>query len=153
DPRAGGKSGGGGGGGAKPAWWFGHAQSNWNTVCAGGAGMLALAMLDEADDSVAREAREVLARTERSIVPYFKELRRSDGAWPEGTGYWNYGMRYGFMYLLSHERAMGRPHPLLRQRATLQTLEFPLLLCPNAVPCSFGDVNSWAPMSFHLGVA
>ena len=34
------------------AWWFGHPDSNWNTVCAGGAGMLALAMAEEfADDA------------------------------------------------------------------------------------------------------
>ena len=35
------------------------------------------------------------------------------GAWPEGTAYWNFGMRFAFAYLLSHERATGRRHPLL----------------------------------------
>jgi len=29
------------------AWWFGKADSNWNTVCAGGLGMLCLAMYDD----------------------------------------------------------------------------------------------------------
>ncbi|MCX5660709.1 MAG: heparinase II/III family protein [Planctomycetota bacterium] len=130
------------------AWWYGKAQSNWNTVCAGGAGMLALAMLEDAP-----EAAEVLERVERSIKPYFDELKATNGAWPEGIGYWNYGMRYGFMYLLSHERATGEPHPMLRQEATRKTLWFPLDFSPNGVPCSFGDVNSWSALPFHLATA
>lgn len=134
--------------GEKGMWWYGAKQSNWNTVCAGGAGMLALAMLD-----VAPEAAEVLARAERSVKPYFEELAATNGAWPEGIGYWNYGMRYGFMYLLSHERATGAPHPLLRQEATRKTLWFPPDFAPNGVPCSFGDVNSWSVLPFHLAAA
>jgi hypothetical protein len=132
----------------KHAWWYGHRDSNWNTVCAGGAGMLALAMREELPD-----ADEVIRRVEWSFRPYMHSLRASRGAWPEGIGYWNYGMRYAFMYLLSHERATGRRHPLLRQPATRQTLWFPLDFCPNGVPSSFGDVNHWKPLPFHYAVA
>jgi hypothetical protein len=132
----------------KHAWWFGKKDTNWNTVCAGGAGMLALAMHEELP-----EAAEVIRRAEWSFRPYMHALRASRGAWPEGIGYWNYGMRYAFMYLLSHERATGRRHPLLRQPATRATLWFPLDFCPNGVPCSFGDVNHWKPLPFHYAVA
>ena len=126
------------------AWWFGSPSINWNTVCAGGLGMLCLAMYDDAP-----EARELMPRCEESIVPYMKFLDTTSGGWPEGIGYWDYGMRYGFMYLLSWENATGRRHPLLRRRATRQTLAFPLEFFPHAVPCSFGDVNVWWPMPFH----
>jgi hypothetical protein len=130
------------------AWWFGKPDTNWNTVCAGGLGMLVLAMGDELPD-----ATELLAQVEASVAPYFALLDQTNGAWPEGIGYWNYGMRYGFMYLLSHERATGRRHPLLAARGVRQTLAFPLDLCPHGQPCSFGDVNRWRPLPIHYAVA
>ncbi|HJP30488.1 MAG: heparinase II/III family protein [Candidatus Latescibacteria bacterium] len=131
-----------------PAHWFTRADSNWNTVCAGGAGMLALTMYEELS-----EARRALPRVERSFLPYMHGLKDTDGGWTEGVGYWNYGMRYAFMYLLSHERSSGRKHPLLRQKATRQTLEFPLDFSPHGIACGFGDANSWKPMPFHYAAA
>lgn len=130
------------------AWWFKKPDTNWNTVCAGGAGMLALAVYDEAD-----EAPEALQLAEESIVPYMAALEETSGGWPEGIGYWNYGMRYAFMYLLSYENAVGQPHPLLHTAGTRKTLQFPLDFCPHGVPCSFGDSNYWSPLPFHLATA
>lgn len=132
----------------KRSWWFGKPDTNWNTVCAGGAGMLALSMFEEAPES-----REVIARAEVSVRPFMKLLAETGGGWPEGIGYWNYGMRYAFMYLLSHDRATGRKHPLLEQPATRATLFFPLDFCPRGVPTSFGDINRWSPLPFHYAAA
>jgi hypothetical protein len=130
------------------ATWFGRPDSNWNTVCAGGLGMLALAMYEDA-----AQARELLPRVEESVAPFFHHLDQTSGAWPEGIGYWNYGMRYGFMYLLSHERATGQAHPLLQLEGVRQTLAFPIDFCPHGQPCSFGDVNRWDPLPFHYRAA
>ena len=133
---------------AAKAWWFRRADSNWNTVCAGGAGMLALAVHDELP-----AARRVVALAERSIVPFMTHLAATGGGWPEGIGYWNYGMRYAFWYLLSHERATGRAHPLIEQPATRLSLRFPLDFTPHGLPCSFSDSNSWQPLPFHYAAA
>ncbi len=136
-------------GGKKRAHWFGHPDSNWNSVCAGGAGMLALAMYEELP-----EARTMLARVEKSLEPFFKTLRATDGGWPEGIGYWNYGMRYGFMYLLSHERATGAKHPLMRHPSVAKTLGFPLDFSPNGTAAGFGDAGGrWSPLPFHYATA
>ncbi len=129
-------------------WWFGWPNSNWNAVCAGGAGMLALAMYDDLP-----EAPRVLARVERSLGAFMGFLKQTGGAWPEGIGYWNFGMRFAFTYLLSWERATGRAHPLLRGREVRETLRFPMDFCPNGVACSFGDVNHWAPLPYHYAAA
>lgn len=129
-------------------WWFGHTQSNWNTVCAGGIGMLALSLFEQLP-----EAKQLLEIVEASIKPYMKALVALDGAWPEGIGYWNYGMRYAFMYLLSYEQATGQKHWAMEQPATRASLDFPVAFCPNGVPCSYGDVNSWVPLPFHHAVA
>ncbi len=134
-------------GGREKSWYFQSPNCNWNTVCNGGAGMLALAIGD-----AAKESARVVELVERGVAPFFKSLD-GDGGWPEGIGYWNYGMRYGFMYLLSHERAMGRRHPLLKRKGTEATLSFPLTFTPNGQPCSFGDVNSYRPLPFHLAAA
>lgn len=133
---------------APKASWFGRPDSNWNTVCTGGAGMLALAMFENLP-----EARKALELSEQSVRPYMENLAKIGGGWPEGIGYWNYGMRYAFWYLLSHERATGQKHPMLELAATKASLRFPLDFSPNGVPCSFGDVNYWQPLPFHYAVA
>jgi hypothetical protein len=129
-------------------WWFGKPDSNWNTVCAGGAGMLALAMAEELP-----RAAEMLRRAESSVTPFLEHLERTDGGWEEGVGYWNYGMRYAFMYLLSHERATGRRHPLLARQSVRRTLRFPLDFSPHGTAAGFGDVNRWQPLAFHYAAA
>jgi hypothetical protein len=132
----------------RAAWWFGRPDSNWNSVCAGGLGMLSLAMYDEIPI-----VRQILPRVERSIASFMNHLDRTSGAWPEGIGYWNYGMRYAFMYLLSRENATGQRHPLMQLKGTYKTLEFPLDFTPNGQPCSFGDANRWTPLPFHYAAA
>lgn len=134
-------------GGREKSGYFASPNTNWNTVCNGGAGMLALSVGEKC-----RESARVVALVERCVAPFFKSLD-GDGGWPEGIGYWNYGMRYGFMYLLSHERAFGRKHPLLKRAGTAATLSFPLTFTPNGQPCSFGDVNGFSPLPFPLAAA
>jgi hypothetical protein len=94
----------------------------------------------------------VLELVEEGIRHYF-EFMQEDGAWPEGIGYWNYGHRYGYYYLLSHERATGRPHPLLERPGSRNTLRFPLLFSPNQVSASFGDAGGFSPLPFHHAAA
>lgn len=130
------------------AWWFGKPDSNWNTVCAGGFGMLVLAMWE-----ILPDAPELLNQVENSITPFVQHLDETSGAWPEGIGYWNYGMRYGMMFLASYERALAIQHPLLSVAGLKQTLSFPLNFYPHGIPCSFGDVNRWKPMPFHYQTA
>ncbi len=132
----------------KKPGWFAHPGTNWNTVCTGGAGMLALAVYEDVP-----AAADVLALTEASVAPFIRAVDQLDGGWPEGIGYWNYGFRYAFMYLLSHERATQQPHPLMSTAALPASLGFCLDFCPHGVPCSFGDVNHWSPNPFHYAAA
>lgn len=131
------------------AWWFGKRDSNWNTVCAGGAGMLALACFEELP-----EAALILERACECVEPFVAEIRAVHGAWPEGIGYWNYGMRYLYMFVLSLEQATGRRSPWLDGRAVRDALMFPMYFTPYpGCACSFGDVNQWSPLPFHLAAA
>ncbi|MAF11218.1 hypothetical protein CMK11_12270 [Candidatus Poribacteria bacterium] len=129
-----------------PSWYGG--TNNWNAVCAGGAGVLALAMREDLP-----EARRALELAEGSMPAFVEEAERSDGGWSEGVGYWAYGMMYAFRYLTSHERATGSAHPLMRKRCMRETLRFPLDFSPAGIACGFGDSNSWRPAPFHYAAA
>lgn len=135
--------------GRAEAWWLGKHDTNWNSVCVGGAGMLALSMAEELPE----EAAAVLPLVEESMAPFMRSLEATDGGWPEGIGYWAYGMRYAFHYLLSHERATGARHQLLRAEATKRTVEFPLDFWPHGQACSFGDSNHFGLAPVHVLVA
>ncbi|TDE03095.1 heparinase II/III family protein [Jiangella asiatica] len=134
--------------GREAPWWFGKPDTNWNPVCAGGAGLLALAFRDELP-----EAKRVLELTEESLDPFFRALGETNGGCPEGLGYWNYGMRYAFLYLISSERATGGKHRLLRTDTVRASLSFPLDFCPHGTACSFGDGNHWVPLPAHRAAA
>ena len=125
------------------SWYYRKADSNWSTVCNGGAGVLALVL-----GNLCPQSARVLKVADAGIAPYFERMSE-DGAWPEGIGYWGYGHRYGFFYLLSHERATGQRHPLLDLPACRNTQRFPLVFSPNNVPAGFGDINKFFPLAFQ----
>ncbi len=129
-------------------WWFGLRYSNWNAVCSGGLGMLCLAMYDDC-----AEAGKILPHVEETLGTFMQPLKESDGGWPEGLGYWNYGMAYAFHYMMSWERSMGKVHPLMKLPATKKTLSFPLDFFPNNMPAGFGDNNGYAPTPFQYAAA
>ena len=127
-------------------WWAKGEYSNWTAVTNGGAGMLALAMWEELP-----EAEEILGHASEGIEAFFGSLH-DDGGWPEGVGYWNYGMRYGYLYLLSHEAATGEQHPLLKCEGVRNAAIFPLLFSPHGQAAGFGDANHFRVMPFHYRV-
>lgn len=131
------------------AYWYGRKGFNWNGVCAGGTGLLALAMYE-----MIPEAAPVLRAAERSLRPFIRDLERTAGAWEEGVHYWCYGMRYAFLFLLSHERATGLTHPLLALPVVRQTLYYPLDFCPHGQSAGFGDGGGlFTAMPFHYAMA
>ena len=133
-----------------PAWWFAHPDCNWNPVCAGGAGMLALAFHEDLPET---QADTILRRVEQSFGPFMRLLGKMRGGCSEGVGYWGYGLRYAFMYLLSWENATGRKHRLLELPGVGETLAFPLDFMPRGAPSSFGDANRFYPPSFWYAAA
>ncbi len=83
-----------------PGWHT--ARHNWNTVCNGGAVVLALALQGVSrvgttgPPSRGHKAARVLAKAVPAMDHYWNHLG-DDGAWDEGTGYWRYGHRYALM--------------------------------------------------------
>lgn len=125
-------------------WWVNTEWSNWNGVCAGGMGMLALAFYDDRP-----EARKLIPFVEKSLGEYFKSYIRNGGGNHEGTGYWNYGMHYAMRYLLSYENATGTRHPAFDIPELGQSLHFPV----DFHRLTFGDNDGWHPSGMYFMVA
>ncbi|WP_396627076.1 heparinase II/III family protein [Luteitalea sp.] len=142
----------------KPPGW--HAgKNNWNTVCNGGAVMLALALqgMGRVGESqgragspspatgIADKAARVLAKGVPAMDPYWNHLG-PDGAWDEGTGYWRYGHRYALMAAEALRRA-GHPagDAIFARSGVRQTGYFPIVFNPGrTLSASFGDSNGRA---------
>ncbi|MFO7821388.1 MAG: heparinase II/III family protein [Lentisphaeria bacterium] len=127
-----------------PPWWANKAWSNWNGVCAGGMGAMALAFYDDHPDAPA-----LIPFVEKSLDPYFKSYIENGGGSPEGTGYWNYGLNYSMRYVLSWENAVGKQHPALDIEEFKQGLYFPV----DFTGISFGDNDGWGPTAFYFLLA
>jgi hypothetical protein len=127
-----------------PPWWAFQSWSNWNGVCCGGMGMMALAFYDDIP-----EARKLIPFVEESLGEYFKSYIHNGGGCHEGTGYWRYGMHYATRYLLSWENATGRKHPAFKITELGKSLFFPL----DFTGITFGDNDSWSPSGFYFMLA
>ncbi len=128
----------------KPPWWVNKEWSNWNGVCAGGMGMLALAFYDDRP-----EVRKLIPFVEKSLAEYFKSYITNGGGNHEGTGYWNYGMHYSIRYLLSYENATGKKHPAFENQMLAKSLNFPV----DFTKITFGDNDGWHPTGFFFMMA
>lgn len=115
------------------SWWQ-HIISNWNPVCAGGPGMLALAMYDDLD-----EAQTVIDRVNASFDPIIAELQETEGGWVEGLGYWNWTINYMSLFYISYERTTLSEHAGFRSPGFRQTLTFVDYFVPYDEACAFGD--------------
>lgn len=128
----------------KNPWWVNKEWSNWNGVCAGGMGMLALAFYDDRP-----EVQKLVPFVDKSLNEYFKSYITNGGGNHEGTGYWNYGMHYAVRYLLSYERATGRKHPAFDIPELAKSLNFPA----DFTKITFGDNDGWHPTGFFFMMA
>lgn len=127
-----------------PPWWANQSWSNWNGVCCGGMGMLALAFYDDRP-----ECRDLIPFVEKSLGEYFKSYIENGGGCHEGTGYWNYGMHYAMRYLLSWENATGKKHPSFEIEELRTSLNFPI----DFTGITFGDNDGWHPSGMFFMLA
>jgi len=127
-----------------PPWWANKSWSNWNGVCCGGMGIMALAFYDDRP-----ECRKLIPFVEKSLGEYFKSFIKNGGGCHEGTGYWNYGMHYAMRYLLSWENATGQKHPAFKIKELRMSLNFPL----DFTGISFGDNDGWGPTAMFFMLA
>lgn len=128
----------------RPPWWVNAGWSNWDGVCAGGMGILALAFYDRFP-----VAQKLVSLVDKSLDAYFRSYITNGGGCPEGTGYYNYGMQFSIPYLKCWEAATGRKHPALKIKELGKSLHFPM----DFHRITFGDNDGWGPTGYHFWLA
>ncbi|MBT7065896.1 MAG: hypothetical protein HN919_06315 [Verrucomicrobia bacterium] len=127
-----------------PPWWVNAGWTNWNGVCAGGMGILALSFYDRLP-----AARKLVPFVDKSLDAYLGSYSTNGGGCPEGTGYYNYGMQFAIPYLNCWESATGRKHPAMKLKELGTSLNFPM----DFHRITFGDNDGWGPTGYHFWLA
>ncbi|UKS28761.1 Ig-like domain-containing protein [Paenibacillus sp. HWE-109] len=129
-------------------WWT-RSPSNWNLVVNGGLVTAALAIADEddtiLDDPLLKDATKSVKVVESVLekgldsVQIGMSVFATDGAWSEGTAYWDYAAVY-FTYMLSSlQTSLGTNYGLLNRPGIPETGNFMANLSSVKGPFNYGD--------------
>ena len=123
--------------GKRPEWWI-RANNNWGQVCH--AGMLAAALaLAEEDPSVT--ARFVQRCVEQ--IPNSMKALAPNGNYPEGPGYWNYGVEFNVVAIALLEGTLGNDFGLTALPGFRETGAYPdLVTGPSGQTFNYADGGS-----------
>lgn len=123
--------------GTANSWWV-AADSNWNLVCNGGTAIAALSVADEPglSDLCSFVLESGLSSKEKSLARF-----APDGAWFEGTSYWDYAMKYLADYSGAFVTATGKDHVNLRRFGIEGTGYFPIAMTGLAQTFNLNDAS------------
>ena len=115
-------------------WWI-NARNNWGQVCHAGilAGALALAEEDSAD--AARLVQRCIDK-----LPISMKALAPNGNYPEGPGYWNYGLEFNVAALALLEGTLGSDFGLASLPGFKETGAYPdLVTGPSGQTFNYAD--------------
>lgn len=103
---------------SEDSWWK-NSEANWNLVCNAGIAVAALAISDEEpviSKSILEYSVKYISNGIKGYAP--------DGAWNEGSGYWEYGTMYLSLFLSSMKNTFGTDLGLLNSPGLKETGDF-----------------------------
>lgn len=110
--------------GERGGWWT-KARNNWGQVCR--AGMIAAA-LTLADDPAHFDACVKMFGESIRMLPISMAAMAPDGCYPEGTGYWHYGVSFNVFAIAMLESACGTDFGLSSLPGFWKTADYPNLV-------------------------
>ncbi len=125
-----------------------YSDDNHNCVLSGGLTMAALATLDVYPEVASR----ILQHTNRAIVNYLF-LYAPDGAWFEGSSYWDYATTYMLKHISSLETALGTDLGLGEAEGISTTGRFIISMQSDQGAFPYGDAmpsKIYVPEMFYL---
>ena len=131
---------------ARRRHWNSTTIANANSVCNGGGGLLALALLGENED-----APEALYLVRKLIRQYIDYCYGHDGGCTEGAQYWQYGMSNYLRFVTAMERVLGTDDGLLRHPAIEHNINMIRLALSN--DGKLHGVNDTIPLPVGSNVA
>jgi len=115
--------------------WWAKSEHNWNQVCNGGLIVGALAIAE----SEPQYAQRLISAAIKSL-PLALKSYSTDGAWPEGPGYWSYATHYTAYGLAALESALGTDFGLLKIEGLDKAGNFPIYTTgPTGLYLNFAD--------------
>ena len=87
-------------------WWI-QAHNNWGQVCHAGILSAALALAEENPADAARYVQRCIDK-----LPISMKALAPNGCYPEGPGYWSYGMHFNVIAIALLESALGSDYGL-----------------------------------------
>ena len=123
--------------GHRASWWI-RASNNWGQVCH--AGMLAAA-LALAEDDATRTGRFVQRCVD--CLPNSMKALAPNGNYPEGPGYWNYGVEFNVVAMALLEGTLGSDFGLVSLVGFRETGAYPdLVTGPSGLTFNYADGGS-----------
>ena len=119
-------------------WWL-KVGGNANQVCNSGIGMGALAVQEDYPEL----AQELIDQAFTSLPAALKTLA-PDGVFPEGYGYWIFGMTYNVFFLSAIEKLGGTDQGLLSMPGVLRSADFAKhSITPTRKNFNWSDQGEW----------
>ena len=101
-----------------PAWWI-RSRNNWGQVCHAGILSAALALAEENPVETG-----VFAQRCVDLIQLSMAALAPNGNYPEGPGYWNYGMEFNCIAMMLLEGTMGSDFGLEKLPGFRETAEY-----------------------------
>ena len=120
--------------GRRAQWWI-RANNNWGQVCHAGMLAAALALAEEDPGDAARFVQRCVDN-----LPCSMKALAPNGNYPEGPGYWNYGVEFNFAALALLEAALGSDFGLAALPGFRETGAYPdLVTGPSGRTFNYAD--------------
>ena len=125
--------------GEKGGWWK-KANNNWGQVCR--AGLIA-ASLSAADDPAFFGACSKMLGESVEALPIAMFVMAPDGCYPEGVGYWHYGVSFNVFAIAMLESACGTDFGLSSLPGFMATADYPNVVTgPLGLSVGYSDCGS-----------
>lgn len=112
-----------------------RSDNNWNQVCNAGMTLGALAIYEDDPEL----ANSIINRAIESIKIAMKEYG-PDGAYPEGSGYWEYGTSYNVLFLSALEKIYKTDFGLTRIKGFMNSANYMLhVISPSGHAFNYAD--------------
>jgi Heparinase II/III-like protein len=125
--------------GQKGGWWV-NAHNNWGQVCH--AGMLSGAL---ATQSLNPKLAEFTIKRAIENLPISMAALSPKGSYPEGPGYWVYGIEFNVIAIAMLEHATKSDHGLINRPGFKETADYPdIVTGPSGQTFNYADAGSSA---------
>lgn len=117
--------------------------NNWNPVCNGGITLGALAIAEYAPELAVQLVSRAIDGVPRAMAVY-----EPDGVYPEGPGYWEYGITYNILFIAALDSALGSDFGLAEKNGFRKTSMFLMQATgPSGLAFNFSDGGDRRPPS------